>query len=832
MARKIPAPTVDYWLGICRAHALDHAELFKRADLGGSGNDVPFAQSFSNLSHAFLADKCPSLLDHELGFQVIDRSEDNKKAVGILAAKIGSQKVFVPLFFLKNGIKGHELLYLCDRDLFVPLEEKWLNDLINRKPDIMGTGINRGDAMRNIVGPNMQRLRQSPYKFGSAVIPAMQPFLPKYASLVAPDAWQEEIAAAQDQYTKVLNLPNFLKRADADTLQRFVGWLQRYPQLAGAVDRFHGFDNVQGIIRKAAADARVNSVFDKSVPKYRAPVITGSVFDKQAAKDLRKSDPSKDVEVIYQDQYEGDKAKTLSDQEKETLLRDRVLIRDSRGDDEVSKPYRIKTPQPLFNPSESGVYMLLVKPGVFEKCFISIHPYGPDKRKDFATVVRLDGDRTWANLYTGNLWCTSEIDGADFAKWFDALPAVTELTASGRKRYMCVGSKGEATVPFYVEKELGDGDGGTLFDVCFSAHSSDRRPGSLGTRRPTSYACDDDDYSEWRDGQRIRVGGRAGSHLRASRGDVIVPPNYRLLRVEPAEGDKEDDDALLPMSTYNHSEKRPIEPGSFFDAELAMREETKELRIGTDGHEYRLNVSKPTSKIAALVSLVRDHGLREDIARDLLKQATSHCPVIVHVKYADQQNQAPYLTHGGPTAPAFPDDMQYTGGYNPMGFAGPTTTSQQQDLPIMELSSNNTDRNKYNPNPAYTEPYYNQPAQDSANDDQQEVFDTAIIGSLLRSMSDESMVDRWLPELLTGMDRLGRLLFTFYWHGDRFADRYGKRDMPELEDSLRNAFQMLGDVVAFLQKKTIRSNPRGVDALVGLGLRVLGVMGSSYADSV
>jgi hypothetical protein len=47
------------------------------------------------------------------------------------------------------------------------------------------------------------------------------------------------------------------------------------------------------------------------------------------------------------------------------------------------------------------------------------------------------------------------------------------------------------------------------------------------------------------------------------------------------------------------------------------------------------------------------------------------------------------------------------------------------------------------------------------------------------------------------------MLFLFYWHGEEFEDRYGKADLPELEDSIRNAFETLGDVTLFLKEKTI-----------------------------
>jgi hypothetical protein len=105
----------------------------------------------------------------------------------------------------------------------------------------------------------------------------------------------------------------------------------------------------------------------------------------------------------------------------------------------------------------------------------------------------------------------------------------------------------------------------------------------------------------------------------------------------------------------------------------------------------------------------------------------------------------------------------------------------------------------------------------AAQTGQREVFDTAMIGTMLRAVRDDGLVDRYMGDLTKGLDKLGRILFMFYWHGDRFADRYGKADMPELEDSLRNAFEMLGDVILFLKQKTIEPYPEEESQDVDLG---------------
>jgi hypothetical protein len=99
-----------------------------------------------------------------------------------------------------------------------------------------------------------------------------------------------------------------------------------------------------------------------------------------------------------------------------------------------------------------------------------------------------------------------------------------------------------------------------------------------------------------------------------------------------------------------------------------------------------------------------------------------------------------------------------------------------------------------------------QVAQQAAQSGQKEVFDVSMISGLLKSVRHQSLVDRYLGDLMKALDKLGRILFLFYWHSEEFEDRYGKGDLPELEDSLRNAFEMLGDVTLFLREKTVQGN--------------------------
>ena len=151
--------SVAYWLSVLQGKQLGWA---KQAELGGDGQDIPFEQAFSNLAHAYLRDKAPSLLDYEVGFQLLERNQDNTKSVGVMAFKVGPQWIYAPVFFLRGELKGHELLYLKDQDMFVPMKENWLNYILNRKPNILGDGVNRNTKDLGLLAPDLQQLKVSP----------------------------------------------------------------------------------------------------------------------------------------------------------------------------------------------------------------------------------------------------------------------------------------------------------------------------------------------------------------------------------------------------------------------------------------------------------------------------------------------------------------------------------------------------------------------------------------------------------------------------------------------------------------------------------------------
>lgn len=823
MNQHIAESEATYWLDACRQQACDHGTMIKVSELGGDGQDVSFEQAFSSLAHAFLRDKAPGLLDHELGFQLLDRNQENTKAVGVIAFKVGSHQLFAPVFFLSGDLKGHELLYIKNQDMFVPLKENWLNYILNRKPNILGAGVSRQTSTLGVMQPDLNRLTQSPAKYASCI----RPFLGKYAHLCT-----SSFGAAVDDFAEHCNdrldLGHFIKQAGLPMLQVLVDTLQRKPKLAKAFDEWHGVSSLRDAIKEATVRMRNKSILDdpyKMVPKYRAELTEGSLIDimeKEAADSDKGPDPRQKVEIITlgASQVVGD-LDGPTEEDAEKLLKDNLLIKDHRDGDEVSVPYNVQVEQKLTNPDETGIYMVLTKPGEFKKCLIVTNPHGPDGREAHCLVINLD-TKDWTNADRDAVWVSGQTDedalGGEegWQSWFDGLPDTTSVSTDAKNRFVAIGPRRNATAPFGIMKEIGDNS----YEVEFSTDSSHRGFLSAGLNKYRGIALDDgidyDDYDKWHDGERVHIDAKDGTSLRSNRGDLYIPKGYKIFKIKETAEDKwrredrkNDGISAQPFPSHggDRSENEPIQPGTLMDAQLSIMTKTAQLEIRHDGTQYFINGGAGQGEISSVIHLVRDHGFREDISRHMMQKAASlHLnlkpePFRCRVKYAD-----PYLTDSGPVAPAIPEPDR--GGYNPMGWPGPVQNMYEEEFVVPDLQASNTDPNIYNVNPAnMSDPMDVNAVQQAADSGQKEVFDVSMIGSMLKAVRDDTMIDRYLPDLVKGMDRLGRILFQFYWHQDRFADRYGKQDLPELEDSLRNSFESLGDVTLFLKQKTIEPYP-------------------------
>lgn len=829
--RKAQSPEVRFWLSKVAAYAIPRGELavVKTAGASQAGNDVPFEQAFSNLAHAYLRDSAPTLLDHEIGFQLLDRNEDNNKAIGVFGFRVGSSLLLAPVFFLNGNLKGHELLYLKNQDVFVPLQENWVNDILNKKPNIMGSGVGRNTSLLGMLTPDLSRLSNSPSLKQASFSEELAEALPALARAATTD-----IDAEFKTLHENLHLPTFLKQAGLQMISRLVDTFQDYPELGQAFDRFHGLSVINEAIKLAGARARTQSI----MRPIKEP-LTYKIGSILADEPIQHPIKTGALQIMTYDSSSNPvRPAGISPEEAEQLARDKLLIKDDRKAEEVSVAYNLQVEQTLRNPAETGLYDVLVRPNKFEKCLVVVHGAGPDKRLDGCTVVRLDGEADWLNCATAAVWIGKEYDKSEFKTWFASLSEPGSLS-KGQSRYVLIGENGEGTVPFRVRGELNLDENDKCYDVDFDTYV-DRKFNTGGPRMPVAW--DDESYCSYRDGQRIHLAAKQGNKITSQRGDMYVPKGFKLVTVEASRYDlaREGENSVDVSGPLDGASKKPpINPGNLVDVQLHMftqnfkphseaEKTTKEaFELGTPkqlktalANEFplmQIKVDGPTVTVNerslhhrdALIHLVRDHGFREKAARELMGRAQHRSAFSFHVKYGyAQQGNSPYLTNSGVGSPPYTEPQPETGNF--MHDSARTRYSDTQINEVPGLQGWLTDPQVYNPNPRYDKPIGVQDAgtmQQAADSDQGDIFDASAIGSMLKAVRDDTMIDRYMGPLAKGLDSLGRILFMFYWHGDRFAERFGKQDMPELEDALRNSFEGLGDVVIFLKQKSVEPYP-------------------------
>lgn len=797
--------TASHWLYACRGWDLSRGRL-KFAELGG-GQDVPFEQAFSNLAHAYIKDKAPKLLDYEVGFQLIEKNQENTKAVGVFGFKVGSQWLYAPVFFLNGDLKGHELLYIKSQDAFVPLKENWLNYLLGRKPSILGEGVNRNLNQLGVMPPNLYQLSRSPQKFASAS-PVMQSW--------AYDAVAALAHAGSEQIDTSLSLEGFLKDAGAPAVRMLLEGCKQFPKIALALDKFYGPDFLERMVKHARSDScgsgmlrssaldnsppRKIAVPQKSTKKLKMDSIFGGSMQPKSAGSLK---------VITMDQVEHrgvDVIHDLSKDDKEKLIRERVVMKDTRDDKEVSIAYNVQTKLELQNPDKTSVYEVLVKPDEFKKCVVIMGPYGQRGRQTFCTVIQLDGEHRWVNTHPSNIWTKSTYDDEAYKKWWEALPDADSLPGE-RKLCVLIGLSGEGTCPFRTRESYGsDPTESKLYDVSFRDYADHARAGWLPDR--SRYQGHFDYDADAVNGERIRLTGKPGARMRSSGGDLWVPAGYKKLMLVKPPKKKGDGDADDEPCCFYDSDPGPLQLGNFLDLQIFIHGHTSPLKILSDGENVTVDGTK-YDKVAALVHLCKVVGLREKQARQCIERAeldwTTQRRISEFRIYKQAAPGAPIgdMVAGAPGAPAFPDP--YVGADPLSGGNIPTMQESEHSLPVQDLSASRTDRSIYDPRSP--DPKSMAVAQHAAQTGQKEVFDTSMLGALLKSVRSDNMVDRYLGDMMKGMDRTGRVLFNYYWHGEEFEDRYGKQDMPELEDGLRNSFESQGDVALKLKQKAVDADP-------------------------
>lgn len=126
-------------------------------------SDADIEKAFADMASGFVENKIPALMkgNHNIGFEIVKKNDDNTRMVGIFAFKINKSLIFAPVFFLNGEIKG-PLLYRCDTKTFVPATKEWSAYLVSALESDEGKPVSKDERKKSMPLVRMERINMRP----------------------------------------------------------------------------------------------------------------------------------------------------------------------------------------------------------------------------------------------------------------------------------------------------------------------------------------------------------------------------------------------------------------------------------------------------------------------------------------------------------------------------------------------------------------------------------------------------------------------------------------------------------------------------------------------
>jgi hypothetical protein len=549
----------------------------------------------------------------------------------------------------------------------------------------------------------------------------------------------------------------------------FMSCCERHPKLAEAVSKFYDMQDF---------------LPDVKLPKHAA---------------------EKEKKLILINSVAQEGVDQLTDDQREEVLSGGVAVIDKRPDTERSILYTTETSHDFETPTGGGLYDMVMSDGSIQPVIVGV-PTGTISNimgEGIALVLSDDGKKHGFVNRT-KLFARRKYQDLEFRKALDKISDdMSKVTNGDIVTFVSV--NGESTSPVRVINVIDSIDGSTIFKVEGWYCGKPRNP------RNAIYKSQRDIYSVGMTNAYMSPEDRID--------EVVVSPagghTARLYKSKMLIGEKHF--RAVKLDKYKPSDYKSVvapvsdEPSEFTDKDFGdpntiiqvLEKVAAPLKIWRDGPDFILRDqfgTKTLGKVAAIEYLLVQHQMGALDAKHVVKTASA-TPVQYRVKYAAELLNMPDINdtsaQGGFMNAHVPEQV-------PVGVENRATTPNNYDFyRYISPFAGGED-----------EPGTVDTVSNAAQTGQKDVFDAAGLSALIKSQSPTELVERYLPTMVAGMDKLGRLLFLVHWHYEEFEERYGEQDLSEFVDQLKDTFNHLGETVLFLKTRTVN----GSQDFFGLGV--------------
>mgnify|MGYP000845412055 CR=1 FL=1 len=751
------------------------ALIKKKAGIGSSP-DLPYDQAFANIAHEHLQSRVPTLLEFEIGFQLIDKSKDGDKALGAFGFKVNERDVLIPVIYQNGEVKGHEVLYVPDQDVCLPSTEPWVNYLTQKQPDSLGEGVRGNRSALGIRGPLLQLITRSPLKLASDNSAAKE-VLSRFAE------WSHPLILMMAKLAKMNDKQRMEACPSTAEMLKSCSW-QAQAKFLHLLDEFPGFklalEKVEPALGIQLAEVVENTA--KALEEAAKPLIQRVEGSKQnAPMEIISYTAAAKTLVPY----------SLSDAEQKKLVDKGYVIRDRRLNDQKSKLHiniEERETLGLTNPSGNFISGVVMRPFTIKGALVIADPVGI-KEKDRTVYVVTVEDKKLFRGDKNSVFVEDEMEDMEVMEsFYSKLPLVRDFKfkTGWNNTYIILKRAAtgfDATNPISIERDLGkQGDHRlvALRGECGYFHGPNKTTAidlKDGMRYPAKYK----QYSKFDRGDgQLRIAGEG--RIRMGIGEINIPEDARVLEVKERDfDDKEELGGLRDASNvlWRHLIRIDVTRGF------------------NKGREYNLNTLKGLSKSGAVLTLVKQLSLAEEEAEQFLDSLQPGQTKTAGIEKAAQPSW--FNDNGNAAAPEFPWDTNTGDNVN----ANPNFDNDspiRYNVPVEGLMSSQNDpsvwdpRNEPDPLPGM------EGAMAAAQRGQRDVMSTKAILSIANKSQSNS-----LGPIIKAIDSLGRRYIAFCWQRESMNEQYGTSDANDIEDSLLENLESLGELAISMYERNVKA---------------------------
>jgi len=254
----------------------------------------------------------------------------------------------------------------------------------------------------------------------------------------------------------------------------------------------------------------------------------------------------------------------------------------------------------------------------------------------------------------------------------------------------------------------------------------------------------------------------------------------------------------IPIKSVETSDKFHCQSPKTLEVQ-AYDKGLNKVEVSCDGIEYSIQTvghqKSSLTKKAAIETLCLGMNMKSSDALRLVKEAKDHRRTHAFVKQAVGPYDSP-PAYGGPQ-------------YSPMPMAQMTNPPQQaqQYWPEQYWQEKWQTPTPIGPRDGFSvgigqenmaqQPQHMNPSQamQGAQTGDKDILNAGTISSMAAFNDIDDLIDSYLPDLQKALDKIGRMIFMYWYKTDKFADKYTDTEIKETEDMLRNLFKELGKTI-------------------------------------